>query len=146
MAINPECTMPCAGDPKTMCGAGWRLSVYTAVSTSVTVKSVGNWNSIGCWTDAVSTRALSAAAPSLGANNTVEACASACAGHNFFGVEYGTECYCGSAVAKTSTLAAATDCSMTCSGNPSEFCGAGNRINVYQNSEATRRRRGMSFW
>jgi hypothetical protein len=144
--------MTCAGDATQPCGGPWLLTVYSTgavqiAAPPVVVKSVGNWTSIGCWTDSADSRALAAAIPPLGVNNTVEACAVACTGHNFFGVEYGDECYCGDAVGKTSLLADAADCSMTCAGNATEFCGAGNRLNVYQNMQVkTRLRRGVSFW
>lgn len=48
-----------------------------------------------------------------------------------FGVEYARECYCGNSFAAGSTQAPATDCSMACTGNKFEYCGAGNRLSVY---------------
>ena len=41
--------------------------------------------------------------------------------------------YCGNTLASTSVLAPAqTDCSFTCPGNPFEYCGAGNRLEMYK--------------
>jgi hypothetical protein len=55
------------------------------------VNSTGPYNSIGCWTDAGGARTLSDKVPVLGAKNTIEACAAACSGYGYFGVEYGVE-------------------------------------------------------
>jgi hypothetical protein len=39
--------------------------------------------------------------------------------------------YCGNAINAGSVLAALTDCSLTCPGNQYEYCGAGNRLEMY---------------
>lgn len=41
---------------------------------------------------------------------------------------------CGNAFANSPTLApgGTSECNMLCKGNSSEFCGAGNRLNVYK--------------
>lgn len=38
---------------------------------------------------------------------------------------------CGNSFAAGATNASATDCNMPCSGDSSEYCGAGDRLNVY---------------
>jgi hypothetical protein len=93
---DTTCTMTCGGDSTQACGGPWLLSVYAAGTPKVAappslVKSVGAFTSIGCWTDSVDSRALVGKLPVLGINNTVQACAAACTGFNFFGVEYGDE-------------------------------------------------------
>lgn len=54
----------------------------------------------GCYTEAFRTRALSGRAFPPSPNNTVVTCATACTALNYtlFGLEYGTECYCGNAL------------------------------------------------
>jgi hypothetical protein len=70
---------------------------------------------------------------------TVEACAAYCADYAWFGVEYGAECYCGPLPRAGSGLTPVqSDCKMVCSGNPSEYCGAGNRLNTYFSSDTTK--------
>jgi hypothetical protein len=91
--------MACGGDASKTCGGPWLLSVYSAgipkiASPPAVVPTVGAYSSIGCWTDTVGARALGDKLPALGANNTVEGCAAACTGYNFFGVEYGDEVSC----------------------------------------------------
>ena len=41
------------------------------------------------------------------------------------------QCYCGNTLAGTSAIKPDTDCSMTCAGNATEFCGAGSRLSLY---------------
>lgn len=63
---------------------------------------------------------------------TLEACATNCVGFAYWGVEYGGECYCGNSLGAGSILATnQADCSFTCPGNAYEYCGAGNRLEMY---------------
>jgi len=62
---------------------------------------------------------------------TLEACQAFCSAFTYFGVEYSRECYCGNSFNAGSVPAPAADCSMTCMGAPSQYCGAGNRLSVY---------------
>lgn len=68
---------------------------------------------------------------------TVESCLSFCSsGSNSYvyaGVEYAQECYCGNFLASGASNVSMSECDMTCTGNASEFCGAGDRLNVYWN-------------
>lgn len=63
---------------------------------------------------------------------TVDSCMSFCAGYSLFGLQYSSECYCGSTIASSSSLTNDTDCNMSCSGNNSQYCGAGSRMQVYR--------------
>lgn len=46
---------------------------------------------------------------------------------------YGGECYCGNTIGTGSVLATAqTDCSFICPGSRYEYCGAGNRLEMYK--------------
>ena len=93
----------------------------------------------GCYVDNYDgIRALSALEnPESGDGNTVEACAAACEGYTYMGVEYGIECYCddeiegGNAIATGGSDPTQNECSMTCAGNASELCGGPNRLNLY---------------
>jgi hypothetical protein len=69
---------------------------------------------------------------------TIAACTSACqaAGYILAGCEYAGECWCGNTFANGGTVAPPTadglsGCSMQCNGNLSEYCGGGNRLDVY---------------
>jgi hypothetical protein len=70
---------------------------------------------------------------------TVESCAAFCDDYAWFGVEYGSQCYCGPYPNAGSGLTPVqSDCDMTCSGNAGEFCGAGNRLNTYFSSDSSK--------
>ncbi|KAJ7126404.1 WSC domain-containing protein [Mycena crocata] len=66
---------------------------------------------------------------------TVEACVAFCSsgGFTISGVEFGSECYCDHALQDSATPASQGNCSMPCSGNSTELCGAANLIDVYWN-------------
>lgn len=153
------CSMTCNGNSSEFCGGGNRLNVYnyqnqynpTVVSSSVVAASstasgtgappaptgpsqpptIGdNYAWHGCRTEATGMRALSAATFASD-DMTLEACAAFCSAYTYFGTEYSRECFCGNSFNAGSTLVAATQCSMTCSGNPFNYCGAGDRLSVY---------------
>lgn len=76
--------------------------------------------------------------PGGASNMTIAACTSACqaAGYILAGCEYAGECWCGNTFANGGTMAPPTadglsGCSMQCNGNLSEYCGGGNRLDVY---------------
>jgi hypothetical protein len=92
-----------------------------------------NYTYEGCYTDATSARTFSSAA-TTSANMTIKACSTFCKLYQYFGTEYGSECYCGNTQSSSSTQAASTDCNEPCGGNSSETCGAGLRLSVYLNT------------
>lgn len=94
-------------------------------------ETVGNYEWAGCRTEATGKRALSGAGFASD-TMTLEACRDFCSAFLYFGVEYARECYCGNAFNTGSVPTVASDCSYTCSGNPFQYCGQGNRLSVYQ--------------
>lgn len=94
------------------------------------------WKLQGCYTEATGMRALS---DSTYADDTMtlESCAKFCKGFTYFGVEYGRECYCGNKLNEGSVKAKQDDCSFTCPGDGSEYCGAGNRLEMYMTAPET---------
>ena len=72
------------------------------------------------------------------ATNTVEKCKKACFERNykFAGVQFSKECFCGNNAPKK-FASKASECNMDCSGDKSQKCGGGNRMNVYQNPGQT---------
>ena len=63
---------------------------------------------------------------------TIDKCKKYCNDKNYqyAGVEFAKECWCGND--RPTLPAPDTDCSMPCTGDKSEICGGGHRINVYQ--------------
>ena len=105
------CTFACSGDGSEDCGgAGGYISIYydakkytpgsdtttggTTTNTGgpITVNSTGNYNYIGCYTEATTGRALASRSPAAPANgHTIESCAAGCQGYTLFGMEYSNE-------------------------------------------------------
>ena len=131
------CTMACAGNSSQTCGDSSRLSVYASGSLKqnaqpVVPSAVGNYKFYSCMTEASSGRALSASSFSDGAKMTIQACAAFCQDYQYFGLEYSSQCYCGTGFAKGSKTTATSDCAMTCSGNSTQYCGGPNLLSVYK--------------
>ncbi|MCJ1290151.1 hypothetical protein MMC34_001687 [Xylographa carneopallida] len=101
------CSMTCKGNSSEYCGGPNRLNMYilnpNATSSSPTstaaptatptgprvVQTAGVYVYAGCYVDNTNGRALAAVVnPESGANSTVEACAAACSGYKYMGVEY----------------------------------------------------------
>lgn len=93
---------------------------------------VADYNWYGCQTEATNIRALSLFTYADDAM-TLDSCQTFCSGKGttYFGVEYARECYCGNKFETGSVQAPASDCSMLCAGDQTEYCGAGNRLSVY---------------
>jgi hypothetical protein len=128
-----DCSLACSGDATEICGAGNRMNLFKSITqhTGPSNPSIAGYTYASCHTDNVGDRVLDA--KYLFDNSmTVETCATFCAGYTYFGTEYGTECYCGNTFAFPSSVVSEGDCSFLCPGNSNEFCGAGNRLSLYQ--------------
>ncbi|CAO1622292.1 unnamed protein product [Parajaminaea phylloscopi] len=134
------CNMGCGGDSTQTCGGNSLLSVYSTKPVTVLsapsipkTAATPDQTYVGCFKEGTSGRALSGASYANKANTPAQ-CATFCSakGFQYSGTEYGSECYCGSSI--TTTLAADSECSMTCSGDASQLCGAGSRVQVYKDA------------
>ncbi|KAM3075160.1 hypothetical protein ACMFMF_005839 [Clarireedia jacksonii] len=147
------CSTLCTGNLSEYCGGTNRLDIYnynnatitsdptTTSSTANTLTSstvppsiqqtVGAYNYYGCRTEGVDTRALSSKV-SADNNMSLEVCEASCVGYTYFGTEYSRECYCGNLFSNGSIHVADAECNFPCAGNGSEFCGASERLSVYQ--------------
>ncbi|KAK1989374.1 WSC domain-containing protein [Colletotrichum cereale] len=107
-------------------------SSTSTVPTLAHKPTISPFTLVGCWTEGSGVRALGQKNYASGDNMTLEYCASYCSDYKYFGTEYGSECYCGNFLAASSSEAPLADCAMTCSGDHFEYCGAGNRLTLYQ--------------
>ena len=110
-------------------------SSSTTSTSSATTPTLSGYDYQGCYTDNTNGRVLSVKSTST-STMSYKSCASYCSGSVYFGVEYGSECYCGSSLGTTSQVAE-TDCSFKCSGDATEVCGAGNRLNIFKATGST---------
>ncbi|XP_062575214.1 sialate:O-sulfotransferase 2-like [Saccostrea cucullata] len=63
---------------------------------------------------------------------TVGSCRKFCTDYQFYGVEFGGDCFCGNFF--TSFIKKPErECNIKCSGNESQSCGGADRINIYSN-------------
>ena len=122
------CNMICTGNTTEYCGGPNRLNVYQANSSAPipsgsptapaggggsvptggpqVQQTSGPYVYFGCYIDNTNGRALSSLEnPESGPLNTVDACAAACVGYTYMGVEYGDECYCANAIGGGNGLA-----------------------------------------
>lgn len=108
-------------------------STSSSVSPIATLghrSKIGGYNLVSCWTEATGARALKGAAFAYD-GMTLESCAANCTGFAYWATEYGRECYCGNSLDSTSASAPLADCNMVCGGDATEYCGAGNRLELY---------------
>ncbi|KAG6025053.1 hypothetical protein E4U41_001620 [Claviceps citrina] len=106
-----------------------------AVGTPAHRATVGGYKHVSCWTEGVSARALGGISL-VNDTMTLEKCAQYCSAYVYWGTEYGRECYCGNSLDKSSAAAPMADCNMVCGGDASEYCGAGNRLELYSTTSA----------
>ncbi|KAL1840964.1 hypothetical protein VTJ49DRAFT_7570 [Mycothermus thermophilus] len=136
-ADDSECNMPCSGDPNETCGGPMKLNVfYFDTACTEDQPAVPGFEYMGCFTDNVPQRVLTGHVVREG-GMTLQKCAQACtaAGYPWFGVEYETECYCGTGLDEASTQVPDSECEMWCSGDQSQHCGSPDRLNVYRSTQ-----------
>lgn len=91
---------------------------------------MGGYELVSCWRDDAGARALGDAFFAYD-EMTLESCMANCTGYNYWGTEYGRECWCGDVIRASSTEAPLADCDMACAGDDTQFCGSGNRLELY---------------
>jgi len=151
LATDGQREMVRNGNPNNCCSGSNGLNVYqygtpssssssSASSASSTLTSptalvpYNGWTSKGCYVDSVAARVLPVAMSTAGgpAVMTVQVCLDAChaANYPFTGFEYSEECYCSNNIPPQVD----TDgrCNMVCKGNPNNYCGGSDGLNVYQ--------------
>ncbi|KAK3325106.1 WSC domain-containing protein [Apodospora peruviana] len=139
-----NCATSCNGDASELCGGGWAIDIYSSTTAASvpsgtptpTVKPVAGWAHVGCYTDAED-RTLPDKSTTDPGSMTSQECATFCAadGYAFAGVEYGQECWCGSALNSAATVS--TGCDHICDGDASARCGGGWNLDVYSKLPVT---------
>ncbi|EMT63145.1 WSC domain-containing protein 2 [Fusarium odoratissimum] len=103
----------------------------TATGPSIS-DTVGTWAFQGCWTEGFLIRALNSKATASD-DMTLENCANFCSGFTYFGTENSRECYCGNQLNFGSIQALnQKDCSATCAGDKTDYCGGTLRLQLYK--------------
>ena len=114
------------------------MTSSTGTPSPTTVTSLAAHMYLGCFSEASETRALSDSQQFYGEGERtdVESCSEACSDYTFFGVDFGAECYCGNtinlgSVPQLGSTPDETGCNKACAHNGGEYCGGGNRLNLY---------------
>jgi hypothetical protein len=110
-------------------------TISAPTATLTRTPTVPPFTHAGCWTEGTGARALGAKTYASASNMTLDSCAAFCAGHRFFGTEYASECYCGDILHASASNASLADCAMPCSGDPSQYCGGAERLELYENED-----------
>ncbi|KAI9890524.1 MAG: hypothetical protein M1814_003863 [Vezdaea aestivalis] len=144
-----NCNYPCLANNSQVCGGngdnhdGSFMSLFADstkydVTKNITSNSgpqinpgVAPFSYLGCFTEPNGGRALPVAGPNSN-NLTIASCLTACQGYQYAGAEYARECYCGNVLNPASVQKPDKTCGMTCTGNNTEFCGAGSLLSVYK--------------
>ncbi|KAI0120698.1 copper radical oxidase [Xylariales sp. AK1849] len=152
--VESGCNMVCNGASTEICGGASRLSVWSrigsgsnptsTISVSATPSPTGSgtasalpgtWTYKGCYIEGTSGRAFLNQQPDS-QTLTIETCVDTCVGlgYGVAGMEYASQCFCDNFLRNGAGLVADSECSMACSGDASEDCGAGNHLSVYSNA------------
>ncbi|GKT47811.1 WSC domain-containing protein [Colletotrichum spaethianum] len=136
-ALEGDCSKPCTGNRDEVCGDGGRINIFwNGDAAPEILAQSGDFNSIGCYSDTPSARALTTGI-SLSGGVRVSDCTTACAaqGYQFAGVEFGRECFCGASIQNGAKPISAESCNMACTADKTQYCGGAAAINIYQNSK-----------
>jgi hypothetical protein len=111
-------------------------SATTTASACTPIMSappVGDYVYAGCQSEADNGRTLNLATLVDSSSMTPQKCATFCAGKRLplFGVEYGSECYCGTYPRDTSVATEELDCDMPCVGDSTRSCGGRDLLDMY---------------
>ncbi|KAF4423475.1 WSC domain-containing protein [Colletotrichum fructicola] len=105
---------------------------------SITTSLPTGFKYLGCYTDSPGNRQLARASYVDYSRMTEESCIAFCSakGFPYVGVEYASECYCDYSLGPLATKQPESDCNFACTGDSTEPCGAGDRLNVFTTTAA----------
>ncbi|CAM9814742.1 unnamed protein product, partial [Sphacelaria rigidula] len=123
-ALNmTECASPCTGDSDLFCGGVDAFQIFSVPADT----SLGH---LGCYADMTGDRLFKAGKIDL-EHNSVEACRTTCSGFPRFGLQWGSECWCGAEDEDYTKHGASTDCDSPCNGNTLYTCGGYKAMNIF---------------
>ncbi|KAJ4290188.1 hypothetical protein N0V88_006697 [Collariella sp. IMI 366227] len=127
-----ECSFTCAGDDTQLCGAGGRINVWGAPLPSPA--TVGDFEYAGCFTDKGDQHSLTGKV-TYDSSMTLEKCAAICSAYSYFGVEFASQCFCGTELEASAEERPQAECSLRCGGDYNNVCGDADRLNVFVSAE-----------
>ncbi|KAM0326161.1 hypothetical protein ACHAQA_006755 [Verticillium albo-atrum] len=128
---DTECASPCGGDPTVFCGGVERVALYDRGS-ELRPAVVGPYFRRGCRV----TSGLTEFARSTTTDDmTLQVCATFCDGLQYFGVLDGQTCLCDDDTLNATDIADEEECSVSCVGNPDQYCGGDTEMALYDMGE-----------
>ena len=122
------CSTVCLGDSTEKCGGLTAVSLFGPTNDTLSFE----YNDFGCYSDDATARTLADARLLGQSNNSIEACAAFCLPtYSFFGVEGGSDCWCGDSIGSHAVFLDESTCSTPCTGTVEELCGGDSAIEVY---------------
>ncbi|KAG8775799.1 hypothetical protein FRC16_004729, partial [Serendipita sp. 398] len=135
------CNMTCSGDAGQTCGGPDAINIYIkdnfsyTTGPAITLGSYNGFSNPRCWHDSASSRIFTGhPSTTIQADQmTVQKCIDGCAAAGFIsaGLEFGRECYCGNTEIPAGDRAFIDECNMPCLGDASQYCGAADRLLIY---------------
>ncbi|KAL4131837.1 hypothetical protein QTP88_009086 [Uroleucon formosanum] len=138
--LDFECSKKCSGDSSSSCGGSPNLVSSYITDSSKASNFMGHGGYpipiyLGCYAETPNddeNRLLKGPAGPY-TYNTPQKCSEICfkMGYLFFGVTYGTECWCGNQRPSKSSKVEDINCDSRCSGDSKQFCGGGWKMGIY---------------
>lgn len=115
------------------------LTLFQHCSAAVILQrtNVEGYMPLGCFVDSPENRQLRGDSIVTQGGMSYEFCVSFCANRGYItaGLEFGSECYCGSQFHDPPVQVDDSECNQPCNGDASETCGAANRLTVFSNGD-----------
>lgn len=128
---SSKCDVACVGDSMQTCGGADGPTSLWAVSNRTSLSY--EYADLGCYADSTSLRALigGISRPAL-TNNTVAVCSDLCLPtYPYFGVENGSDCWCGTGPNTAAETLSGSHCDTNCTGRADEKCGGASALEVF---------------
>ena len=143
--VANNCNVPCTYSPNEICGGASSILVYNATGAFYSnftgpigvgkPDTSGAYSFIGCyqWPGPGSSQPFIGISYQTSAGQSIDTCATYCAGYVYFGSFFFGRCFCGNNLNYRAWLQNTTLCNANCNGNASQICGSNtNGYSVYE--------------
>lgn len=110
------------------------IAVPSSAAPALAARPPVGYSYVGCFNE-IPGRAFTSA-NKTGSTMTAHECSSFCSSEQYFGTEFGTECYCGDKINIGSTQVS-DGCDTPCMGDKTQVCGGVQHLTVYRKETQT---------
>lgn len=128
-----ECNEPCTGNELDNCGGDLKMNLFT-LSSNLISDFDSNADPQGqCYLDNLQNRILNHAQEIGSSNMSIGSCQGQCQGlgYKYYGLENGSDCYCGNSINGNPSQLPGSQCDMTCTGDDLDNCGGNLKMNLF---------------